>query len=235
MSPAGPTSAAISPVRAPLINALPIRLSLFGRACFTALNASGGRLVRNAMRMAPTPFSALPASISRLAATCRTRSMGGLRYVVRRYDATLYEAAIASTVQRSVLPSYNAYCPTVKSNRFSTAPDASRTSTCHAPVQSAGTVFLLHVRQGDPPTCSSTSPTWVSPWNHTWWMLPPPAPVTLVQQMSWPTSAGNALPVSCGARSRTDLAIAASSTVIWVAGATAGAGDGAGAAVFEVS
>src|SRR5205814_1743296 len=61
---------------------------------------------------------------------------------------------------------------------------ASLTSTCQAPVQSAGTVLRLHVRQGDPPTCSSTSPTCVSPWNHTWWMLEPPAPSSLVQQLS---------------------------------------------------
>jgi len=97
--------------------------------------------------------------------------------VVRRYDAKSY-------VSRSVVAPWRRYCPTVKSIRFSTVPAASRTSTCHAPVQSAGTVFLLHVRHGDPPTCSSTSPTWVSPWNHTWWMLAPSAPATFVQQTS---------------------------------------------------
>src|SRR5439155_2137392 len=68
------------------------------------------------------------------------------------------------------------YCPTVKSIRFSTAPAASLTSTCQAPVKSAGTVLRLHVRHGEPPTCSSTSPTWVSPWNHTWWSAVPAAP-----------------------------------------------------------
>src|SRR5207247_3583212 len=51
------------------------------------------------------------------------------------------------------------YYPTVKSILFSTVPDASLTSTCQAPVHSAGTVFRLHVRHGDPLTCSSTSPT----------------------------------------------------------------------------
>src|SRR2546422_10467690 len=73
------------------------------------------------------------------------------------------------------------YCPTVKSIRFSTVPAASRTSTCQAPVQSAGTVFLLQVRQGELPTASSTSPTWVSPWNQKWWIVVAAgAPVTLV-------------------------------------------------------
>src|SRR5207245_11739891 len=98
-------------------------------------------------------------------------------------DATL-QGLSTGLLQRGVLASCVAYCPTVKSIRFSTVPAASRTSTCQAPVQSAGTVLRLHVRQGDPPTCSSTSPTCVSPWNHTWWMLEPPAPSSLVQQLS---------------------------------------------------
>src|ERR1043166_283128 len=124
-----------------------------------------------------------------------------------------------------MLLSYRSYCPTVKSIRFSTVPAASCTSTCHAPVQSGGTVFLLQVRHGDPPTCSSTSPTWGSPWNHTWWMLEPSAPATLVQQTSWPTSAGNVLPVSCGCRSTTALATTASATSTAAGvGAAAGAG-----------
>src|SRR3989454_4975827 len=38
------------------------------------------------------------------------------------------------------------YCPTVKSILFNTVPAASLTSTCQAPVQSAGTVLRLHVR-----------------------------------------------------------------------------------------
>src|SRR3989441_3665967 len=72
------------------------------------------------------------------------------------------------------------YCPTVKSIRFSTVPAGSRTSTCQAPLQSAGTAFLLQVRQGEPPTASSTSPTWVSPWNQTWWIVVAAiAPLTL--------------------------------------------------------
>src|SRR5207237_6268788 len=98
---------------------------------------------------------------------------------------------------------------------FSTVPDASLTSTCQAPVHSAGTVFRLHVRQGDPLTCNSTSPTCVSPWNHTWWIvvsLPAGAPLSLVQHTTWPTSGVNAEPVSWGARSTTDFATTASLT-----------------------
>src|SRR2546427_8382807 len=137
----------------------------------------------------------------------------------------------ASSVQRSVVPSENDYCPTVKSSLFSTVPAASFTSTCQAPVQSAGTVLRLQVRQGDPPTCNSTSPTCVSPWNHTWWMLAPPAPSTLIQQINCATSAGNTVPVSCGCRSSTDRATTASTTVtdgVAAAGA-AGAAAGGGA------
>src|SRR5439155_252292 len=107
------------------------------------------------------------------------------------------------------------YYPTVKSILFSTVPDASLTSTCQAPVHSAGTVFRLHVRHGDPLTCSSTSPTCVSPWNHTWWIvvsLPAGAPLSLVQHTTWPTSGVNAEPVSWGARSTTDFATTASLT-----------------------
>src|SRR6266516_3728447 len=107
------------------------------------------------------------------------------------------------------------YYPTVKSILFSTVPDASLTSTCQAPVHSAGTVFRLHVRHGDPLTCSSTSPTSVSPWNHTWWIvvsLPAGAPLSLVQHTTWPTSGVNAEPVSWGARSTTDFATTASLT-----------------------
>src|SRR6267154_1238427 len=131
------------------------------------------------------------------------------------YDAMTLRCTCprASSVQRSVVSSANDYCPTVKSSLYSTVPAASFTSTCQAPVHSAGTALRLQVRQGDPPTCSSTSPTCVSPWNHTWWMLAPPAPSTLVQQLSWPTSAGNAAPVSCGCRSSTDRATTASTTV----------------------
>src|SRR5213593_2184193 len=67
-------------------------------------------------------------------------------------------------------------------------------------------------------------------------MLEPPAPSTLVQQLSWLTSAGNAAPVSCGCRSRTDFATTASTTVTdGVAAAGAGAGAGAGAAALVVS
>src|SRR5437016_10540282 len=125
------------------------------------------------------------------------------------------------------------YCPTVKSIRFSTGPVASRTSTCQAPVQSAGTAFLLQVRQGEPPTASSTSPTWVSPWNQTWWIVVAAvAPLTLVQSTTWPTSVGNAVPVSCGTRSTTDRATTASATLTLAAGAAAGA---AGAAALVVS
>src|SRR3989442_5007933 len=126
------------------------------------------------------------------------------------------------------------YCPTVKSIRFSTVPAASRTSTCHAPVQSAGTVFLLQVRQGELPTASSTSPTWVSPWNQTWWIVVAAvAPVTLVQSTTWPTSTGNAVPVSCGTRSRTDRATTASATLTLTVGAAAGAAAcGAGLGAF---
>src|SRR3989442_600213 len=136
----------------------------------------------------------------------------------------------ASSVQRSVVPSENDYCPTVKSSLFSTVPAASFTSTCQAPVHSAGTVLRLQVRQGDPPTCNSTSPTCVSPWNHTWWMLAPPAPSTLIQQINCATSAGNTVPVSCGCRSSTDRATTASTTVTdGVAAAGAGGAGGGGA------
>src|SRR2546425_9028179 len=84
------------------------------------------------------------------------------------------------------------YCPTVKSIRFSTVPAGSRTSTCQAPVQSAGTVFLLQVRQGEPPTASSTSPTWVSPWNQTWWIaVAAVAPPPLVHSTPPPPAARN--------------------------------------------
>src|SRR5204862_1776316 len=115
------------------------------------------------------------------------------------------------------------YYPTVKSILFSTVPDASLTSTCQAPVHSAGTVFRLHVRHGDPLTCSSTSPTCVSPWNHTWWIAVPPAPLTLVHRTSWPTSTGNTDPVSCATRSTTFFATAASSTLTLAAAGSAGA------------
>src|SRR5438445_872922 len=113
-----------------------------------------------------------------------------------------------------------AYCPSVKSIRFNTVPAASRTSTCQAPVQSAGTVFLLQVRQGEPPTASSTSPTWVSPWKQTWWIAGAAvAPVTLVQSTSWPQSAGNAVPVSWGTGSSTDRETTASVTRTLTVGA----------------
>src|SRR5213594_2629588 len=65
-------------------------------------------------------------------------------------------------------------------------------------------------------------------------MLEPPAPSTLVQQLSWLTSAGNAAPVSCGCRSTTDFATTASTTVTDGV-AAAGAGAGAGAAALVVS
>src|SRR5213078_4536135 len=81
----------------------------------------------------------------------------------------------------------------------------------------------LHVRHGEPPTCSSTSPTWVSPWNHTWWSAVPAAPLTLVHRTSWPTSTGNTEPVSCGTRSTTFFATAASSTLTLAAAGCAGA------------
>src|SRR5882762_881570 len=123
------------------------------------------------------------------------------------------------------------YCPTVKSILFSIAPAASFPSTCQAPVHSAGTVLRLHVRQGDPPTCSSTSPTCVSPWNHTWWMLEPPAPSSLVQQINCATSAGNTAPVSCGCRSKIDRATTASTTFTCGAAAAGAAAAGAAALV----
>src|SRR5881628_1113904 len=63
-------------------------------------------------------------------------------------------------------------------------------------------------------------------------MLEPPAPSTLVQQLSWLTSAGNAAPVSCGCRSTTDFATTASTTVT---DGVAAAGAGAGAAALVVS
>src|SRR5207237_8225101 len=75
----------------------------------------------------------------------------------------------ALSVQRESVGAGPPYCPTVKSILFSTVPEASLTSTCQGPVQSGGTLFLLHVRQGDPLTCSSTSQTCVSPWHHTGW------------------------------------------------------------------
>src|SRR2546425_6704039 len=135
------------------------------------------------------------------------------QYEARRHDPTsprlAYRGVVASWLRVT-------YWPTVKSTRFTTVPAASRTSTCHAPVQSAGTVFRLQVRHGEPPTCSSTSPTCVSPWNHTWWIVvsaPAGAPLTLVQNTSWPTSTGNTEPVSCGTRSTTFFATAASSTL----------------------
>src|SRR3989441_8210590 len=136
----------------------------------------------------------------------------------------------ASSVKRSVVPSENDYCPTVKSSLFSTVPAASFPSPCQAPVHSAGTVLRLQVRQGDPPTCNSTSPTCVSPWTHTWWMLAPPPPSTLIQQINCATSAGNTVPVSCGCRSSTDRATTASTTVtdgVAAAGAAGAAGRAA--------
>src|SRR6266849_1319442 len=131
----------------------------------------------------------------------------------------------ASSVQRSVVPSENDYCPTVKSSLFSTVPAASFTSTCQAPVHSAGTALRLQVRHGEPPTCSSTSPTCVSPWNHTWWIVAAPAdaPDTLVKNTSVPTVSGNVVPLSWGTRSTTLLAITAASTVRAAAGAGGGA------------
>src|SRR2546425_3235146 len=136
----------------------------------------------------------------------------------------------ASSLHGGVVPAENDYCPPVKSSLFSPVPAASFTSTCQAPVHSAGTVLRLQVRQGDPPTCNSTSPTCVSPWNHTWWTLAPPAPSSLTQQINCATSAGNTVPVSCGCRSSTDRATTASTTVtdgVAAAGA-AGAGGGGG-------
>src|ERR1700752_3507700 len=88
------------------------------------------------------------------------------------------------------------YCPTVKSIRLSTVPASSRISTCHAPFASAGTVFLLHVLHGDPPTVSGTSPTSVSPKNHTWCNVCPLAPVARIHSTTDPTLSGNAVPVS---------------------------------------
>src|SRR5207249_4917005 len=88
------------------------------------------------------------------------------------------------------------YCPTVKSILFRTVPAASRISTCHAPLASAGIVLRLHVLHGDPPTASDTSPTCSSPWNQTWcsdWPLPP---VTRIHSTTVPTLSGKAVPVS---------------------------------------
>jgi len=42
------------------------------------------------------------------------------------------------------------------------------TEVGNAPVASAGIVFRLQVRHGDPPIDRGTFPTSVSPWNHTW-------------------------------------------------------------------
>src|SRR5579872_6058783 len=58
-------------------------------------------------------------------------------------------------------------------------------------------------------------------------MLVPAAPLSLVQHTTCPTSAGKAVPVSCGARSTTDFATTASATLI--AGAVDAAGAAAGA------
>jgi len=72
----------------------------------------------------------------------------------------------------------------------------------------------LQVRQGEPPTLSSTAAISVSPVFQTWVTAVASAlPATLQKHHSRPTSAGNVSPESWGMRSTTALQITASSTV----------------------
>src|SRR5579859_7623921 len=164
-SPAGPMGAAISPVRPPLIRARPIMRSVVATSSLIRSKSAGGTLMRSATSIAPMPRSAVPASMSRLATTRSRRFIERNNSESRKRRVGVRRLPAFRPLRRRHFA--GAAAPTVKSTRFTTAPDASRTSTCHAPVQSGGTVLRLQVRQGEPPISSATSATWVSPWNQT--------------------------------------------------------------------
>ncbi len=76
-------------------------------------------------------------------------------------------------------------------------PWASLISTVRAPVQPGSMVLELQVRQGEPPTSSSTAAISVSPFFQTWVTVVASAlPTTLQKHHSRPTSAGNVSPAS---------------------------------------